>query len=114
MKMLIAQQLVSAINDVEIITCHLEDLYPYLSSSLDLTITLLKMFNDNCNHLTQLLKWAQTYDRFEKVAAFLYELSATNNIEKNLLFGDIPYISSRNCGFFSYFKSYYHKGFKSI
>ena len=38
-----------------------------------------------------LLKWAQTYDRFEKVAAFLYELSATNNIEKNLLFGDIPY-----------------------
>ena len=82
---------VSAINDVEIITCHLEDLYPYLSSSLDLTITLLKMFNDNCNHLTQLLKWAQTYDRFEKVAAFLYELSATNNIEKNLLFGDIPY-----------------------
>lgn len=74
---------VSAINDVEIITCHLEDLYPYLSSSLDLTITLLKMFNDNCNHLTQLLKWAQTYDRFEKVAAFLYELSATNNIEKN-------------------------------
>lgn len=28
---------------------------------------------------------------FEKVAAFLYELSATNNIEKNLLFGDIPY-----------------------
>ena len=40
---------------------------------------------------TKLLKWAQTYDRFEKVAAFLYELSATNNIEKNLLFGDIPY-----------------------
>ena len=75
---------VSAINDVEIITCHLNDLYPYLSSSLDLTITLLKMFNDNCNHLTQLLKWAQTYDRFEKVAAFLYELSATNNIEKNI------------------------------
>ena len=49
------------------------------------------MLNDKCNHLTQLLKWAQTYDRFEKVAAFLYELSATNNIEKNLLFGDIPY-----------------------
>ena len=45
---------VSAINDVEIITCHLEDLYPYLSSSLDLTITLLKIFNENCNHLTQL------------------------------------------------------------
>ena len=32
---------VSAINDVEIITCHLQDLYPYLSSSLDLTISLL-------------------------------------------------------------------------
>ena len=52
---------------------------------------ITKNGNDNCNHLTQLLKWAQTYDRFEKVAAFLYELSATNNIEKNLLFGDIPY-----------------------
>ena len=70
---------VSAINDVEIITCHLQDLYPYLSSSLDLTISLLKMFNDNCNHLTQLLKWAQTYNRYEKVAAFLYDLSKDNN-----------------------------------
>ena len=76
---------VSAINDVEIITCHLQDLYP------DLTISLLKMFNDNCNHLTQLLKWAQTYNRYEKVAAFLYDLSKDNNKEKNLLFGRIPY-----------------------
>ena len=73
---------VSAINDVEIITCHLQDLYPYLSSSLDLTISLLKMLNDNCNHLTQLLKWAQTYNRYEKVAAFLYDLSKDNNKEK--------------------------------
>ena len=82
---------VSAINDVEIITCHLQDLYPYLSSSLDLPISLLKMLNDNCNHLTQLLKWAQTYNRYEKVAAFLYDLSKDNNKEKNLLFGRIPY-----------------------
>ena len=67
---------VSAINDVEIITCHLQDLYPYLSSSLDLTISLLKMLNDN---------------RYEKVAAFLYDLSKDNNKEKNLLFGRIPY-----------------------
>lgn len=73
---------VSAINDVEIITCHLQDLYPYLSSSLDLTISLLKMLNDNCNHLTQLLKWAQTYNRYEKVAAFLYDLSKDNNKKK--------------------------------
>ena len=65
--------------------------YPYLSSSLDLTISLLKMLNDNCNHLTQLLKWAQTYNRYEKVAAFLYDLSKDNNKEKNLLFGRIPY-----------------------
>lgn len=49
------------------------------------------MLNDNCNHLTQLLKWAQTYNRYEKVAAFLYDLSKDNNKEKNLLFGRIPY-----------------------
>ncbi len=43
---------VSAINDVEIITCHLQDLYPYLSSSLDLTISLLKMLNDTYTNIT--------------------------------------------------------------
>ena len=82
---------VSAINEVEIITCHLEDLYPYLTSSLDLTVTLLKILTDNCHHLMRLLKWSQTYNRYEKIAAFLYELSESNNIEKNLVNGSIPY-----------------------
>lgn len=82
---------VSAINDVELILCQLEDLYPYLNESKELTISLLQMMNETCNHVTKLLKWSQTYNRYEKVAAFLLDLTEHDNIYKDIINGVIPY-----------------------
>lgn len=82
---------VCAINDVQLILCQLEDLYPYISESKDLTISLLQIMNETCNHVTQLLKWSQTYNRYEKVAALLLDLTKQDNIHKDIIHGVIPY-----------------------
>lgn len=82
---------VCAVNDVELILCQLEDLYPYLGESKELTISLLQMMNETCNHVTKLLKWAQTYNRFEKVAALLLDLTKHHNINKDIVDSVIPY-----------------------
>lgn len=82
---------VSAINDVELILCKLEDLYPYLNESKELTISLLQMMNETCNHVTKLLKWSQTYNRYEKIAAFLLDLTKQDNVYKDIIDGVIPY-----------------------
>lgn len=82
---------VSAINDVELISCQLENLYPYLKESQDLTISLLQIMSETCNHITKRLKWAQTYNRYEKVAAFLLDISANDNINKDIINSVLPY-----------------------
>lgn len=82
---------VSAINEVELILCKLEDLYPYLHESTELTHSLLQIMNETCNHLTKLLKWSQTYNRYEKVAAFLLDLTKQDNVYKDIIDGVIPY-----------------------
>lgn len=82
---------VSAVNFVELICCQLEDLYPYLHESQELTISLLQIMNETCNHVTKLLKWAQTYNRYEKIAAFLLDLTTQDHIYKDIVGGVIPY-----------------------
>ncbi|MDE6953551.1 MAG: Crp/Fnr family transcriptional regulator [Erysipelotrichales bacterium] len=64
---------VTAISDVELISCRLDDLYPYLSESKELTVSLLQHMSQTCDHVTSLLKKAYTYNRYEKIASFLLE-----------------------------------------
>lgn len=71
---------VSAINEVELIACRLDDLYPYLNESKELTIALLQLMSHTCNYLTSLIKKAYTYNRYEKVASFLLEQSIDDQV----------------------------------
>lgn len=64
---------VEALSEVELISCQLNKLYPYLQESYDLTVTLLQLMSHTCNHLSILVKKAYTYNRYEKVASFLLE-----------------------------------------
>lgn len=82
---------VEAVTDVELITCRLEGLFPYLMKSQELTVFLLRMMNDRCNHLTKLLKWSYSYNRFEKVAALLYDLVENGTPEKGIIDNTLPY-----------------------
>ena len=82
---------VEAINEVQLIKCKLNQFYPYLHESQELTISLLQIMTDTCNYLTNAIKRAYSYNRYEKVAAFLLELTQKDNIEKGILNSTIPY-----------------------
>lgn len=71
---------VSAITDVELISCQLDNLYPYLSESKDLTVSLLQLMSHTCDYLSRAVKKAYTYNRYEKIAAFLLEQTIESNI----------------------------------
>lgn len=80
-----------AITDVELISCHLDDLYPYLSESKDLTVSLLQLLSQTCDYLSLLIKKAYTYDRYEKVASFLLEQTLDDNPNKDIMNDTLPY-----------------------
>lgn len=66
---------VSAVTDVQLISCNLEDLYPYFEQSGELAVALMQMLSARCDHVVALLKRAYTCDRYEKVAAFLLDMA---------------------------------------
>lgn len=64
---------VNAINDVEVIACYPETLYSYCLQSPDLMISIMQSMSQTCNYLTSIIKRSYTYNRYEKVAAFLLD-----------------------------------------
>lgn len=82
---------VSAVTDVELISCSLEDMYPYLSQSKELTILLFQLLSTTCNHLLNLLNQSHFSNRYEKVANFLLEETIVSNKDKNINENCLPY-----------------------
>lgn len=82
---------VMSINEVELIACPLDSLYPYLMESKELTIALLQLLSENCDYLSTRLKRAYTYNRYEKVASFILELTAEDAPGKDILDQTLPY-----------------------
>lgn len=62
-----------AIQDVEVIACYPEQLYPYCQKSQGLMISIMQSMSQTCNYLTNMMKRSYTYNRHEKVAAFLLD-----------------------------------------
>jgi len=77
---------VSAIDNVELIACQLDQLYPYLNESKELTISLLQYMSQRCDYLSSLVKKAYTYNRFEKVASFLLEQTSTPSCHNTITY----------------------------
>ncbi|MMZ53992.1 Global nitrogen regulator [compost metagenome] len=85
------QTTVDAVNGVELVSCTLEDLYPYLSQSKELTLILFQLLSNTCWHLSHQLKRSTFYDRYEKVASFLLDETAYPNKDKAISENCIPY-----------------------
>ncbi len=81
----------TAITEVELISCHLDDLYPYLNESKELTVSLLQMMSQTCDYLSSLIKKAYTYNRYEKVASFLLEQINSNPLDKDIFNNTLTY-----------------------
>ena len=82
---------VSAINEVEVISCSLESMLPCLSESKELTLLLFQHLSNTNNHLSDLVNQAYFFNRYQKVAYFLLEQTSTPNIEKGITTTCIPY-----------------------
>ncbi len=75
------QTTVTALETVELISCHINDLSPYFLEAPELTITILKYMVENCDYLSKLLRESYTYNRYEKVASFLLETTKSMSVE---------------------------------
>lgn len=82
---------VTAITNVELISCQLDNLFPYLNESKDLTLSLLQLMSQTCDYLSLQVKKAYTYDRYAKVASFLLEQTQTDNPYKDIFHSCLPY-----------------------
>ena len=82
---------VDAVNEVELISCTLEELYPYLNQSKDLMYILFQLLSNTCTHLAHQLKRSTFYNRHEKVASFLLDETARTNIDKGIYENCLPY-----------------------
>lgn len=86
-----SQTTVDAVNEVELVSCTLENLYPFLSQSKDLTVILFQLLSNTCSHLSHQLKRSTFYNRYEKVASFLLDETAYPNKDKGISEKCIPY-----------------------
>lgn len=64
---------VSAIDEVELISCQLETMYPTILKSEELTIAILRLLSSTNDYLVNQVKKAYLYNRHEKIVAFLLE-----------------------------------------
>ena len=77
--------------EAELAACRLSDLGPAMAGSWELTRVVLQMMSDTCDYLSRLVKRAYLYDRRERLAAFLLEQTATDNPDKGVVDGALPY-----------------------
>lgn len=82
---------VSAVTKVELISCSLDAMLPYLSQSPELTKLLFQLLSETCTHLSSLLDRSYFYDRFQKVAIFLLEQTQTTNKDKDIIENILTY-----------------------
>lgn len=82
---------VSAVDEVELISCSLNDMLPYLAKSSELTILLFQLLSETCQHLSSLLNRCYFYDRYQKVASFLLEETQFTNKDKGVIENELSY-----------------------
>ncbi|KAA9005474.1 Crp/Fnr family transcriptional regulator [Paenibacillus spiritus] len=85
------QTTVDAVNEVELVSCTLESLSPYLNQSKELTFILFQLLSSTCSHLSHQLKRSNLYNRYEKVASFLLDETVYPNKDKGIRENCIPY-----------------------
>lgn len=82
---------VAAVTQTELVACRLAALGPAMCRSWELTAALLEMMSNTCDYLSRLVKRAYLYNSHERLAEFLLEQTATDNPDKGVVNGTLPY-----------------------
>ncbi len=82
---------VTAVTEVVLISCSLQELIPCLCDHRELLIKLLQHCSETMNHLSYMLHSYRFMDRYQKVASFLLTETLQNNPEKGITPDCLPY-----------------------
>ena len=82
---------VSAVPEVQLISCTTKSLMPYLMQSEELCLILFQLLTDTCNYLCSQVRRLTLYNRYQKVASFLLDETETPNPDKGIIGSTLPY-----------------------
>lgn len=82
---------VTAVNDVELIACQIEDLMPYLNHSPELVTQIFILLSQTVKHLSHQVRRLCFMNAYEKVADFLLEMTDHPHKSLNITCDTIPY-----------------------
>lgn len=82
---------VSAVNQVELLACNLEQLYTSMEQSPELMQIIIRLLSNTLNHLTEQLRRITLYDRYQKIASFLLHETAFPDKDRGVTPTSIPY-----------------------
>lgn len=82
---------VTAINDVELIACQIEDLMPYLNHSPELVTQIFILLSHTVKHLSHQVRRLCFMNAHEKIADFLLEITENPHESLGISHNVIPY-----------------------
>ena len=82
---------VSAVPEVQLISCTTKSLMPYLMQSEELCLILFQLLTDTCNYLCSQVRRLTLYNRHQKVASFLLDETETPNPDRGIIGSTLPY-----------------------
>lgn len=82
---------VSAVTDVILLSCTMEQLWPQIEDSREFSLVMLRLLSGTCNHLTEQLRRITLYDRYQKIASFLLHETSCPDPDRGVTSDSIPY-----------------------
>lgn len=82
---------VEAVNSVELVSCSIRKLLPFLQESDELLILMFQHLSQTCDYLSRQIYRLTNYDRYQRTASFLLEQTRQSNPDKNISSNAIPY-----------------------
>ncbi|MDY5846660.1 MAG: Crp/Fnr family transcriptional regulator [Bariatricus sp.] len=82
---------VTAVNEVRLAICSVQDLIPILSESQELMVLLFQHLSETCNHLSKQIYRLTNYDSRKRIASFLLDETKAPNSDKGIINDTLPY-----------------------
>lgn len=82
---------VLAVNDVEVIACDIEQIFPYMQKNRELNELILRLLLENYSVLCSQLKRLTVYDSAQRVASYLLDQTECDRKELGIVDNTLPY-----------------------
>lgn len=80
-----------AVNDVEVIVCGIERIFPYMQQNRELNELILQLLMENYSALSNQLKRLTFYDSTQRIASYLLDQTECEHPELGIVDNTLPY-----------------------